>query len=188
MLNVQTLESILIGAFSGTELVLEGDHAKGDRTPKAIAEGVVSEIKASAVVIVPPHAGGTYQVTGLSESGMSAKVLQKLKAEGINTDNEHCKAGIIPTAIAKAVTGAVLASMKVSIPTDGSGSFNLSGLSGSDLQARIAAELSTVLTLNGPHAKGGLIALAAGPALASYLNSNAVISGSFTPGGTYKVQ
>lgn len=187
MLSEQALEAQLRSAFSGKGLVLDGPHAKGGTLPAAIADGVVKEIKASAIVVVPARAGGTYQVTGLSESGMSAKVLQKLKGLGIKTDAQFCKAGIVPVAIAKAVTGAILSAMKVSIPTDGSGEFHLAGLSGSDLESRIAGALSAELTLTGVHAKAGIIAAAAGPALASYLNSNAVVSGSFTPGGIYKV-
>lgn len=187
MLSVAALESLLMGAFGG-RLVLTGDHAKGGLIPKAIAIGVVNELKGSAKVVVPAHAGGTYPVTELSESGMSQKVLQSLQGGGIKTENPFCKAGIIPLAVAKGVTSAVLASMVVSIPVDGSGEFKLTGLSAGAIESGIKSKLSEVLTLGGMYAKGGVIAEAAAPVIASYLNANAVVSGSFAPGGTYSVQ
>lgn len=186
MLSVTALEGLLVDAFSAA-LVMAGEHAKGDAIPKAIAHGVVTEITSSAKVVVPARAGGTYPVTLLSESGMSGKILQKMQSNGIKTDGPHCKAWIIPQAIAKGVTDAVLASLVVAIPLDGSGVFQLSGVSAGAIEAGITSKLSEALKLSGQHAKGGLIATIAAPVIADYLNANAVVSGSFVPGGIYPV-
>lgn len=187
-LSVSAAESALLAGFSGAGFVLSGEHSKASWMPKAIAKGVVEELLATGKVTVPSRAGGTFSVTALSQSGMQAKILSALSGQGVNLANPFCKADSIANAVSKAVCAQVLASLKVSIPTDGNGTFNLTGLSAGSVKAAINAELGALVELSGTHAKGSLIAEGVATALCTYLNSNAVVQGSFVSGGIYPVK
>jgi hypothetical protein len=119
---------------------------------------------------------------------MQSKILSALSGQGVNLDNPFCKAPSIADAVSKAVTAQILSKLKVTIPTDGSGTFNLTGLTPGTLKAAINSELSGLIELSGAHAKGSLIAEGVADALCNYLNSAAVVQGSFVSGGVYPVK
>jgi hypothetical protein len=186
-LSVSAAESVLIGGMTSAGFVLGGEHSKAAWLPAAIAEGVINELLASGKVTVPSRAGGTYAVSALSQPGMESKIKAALSAKGVKMDNPHCKAAEISRAVSKAICSEIMAKLKVSIPTDGSGTFQLTGLNAGALQSAINAELSSGLTMTGQHAKGSWIGAAVAP-LCGYLNSAAVVMGSFTSGGVYPVK
>lgn len=187
-LSVSAAQGALLAGFTGAGFVLGGEHSMASWMPNAIAQGVVDELLASGKVTVSSRAGGTFSVTALSQSGMQAKILSALSSQGVNLANPFCEAASIADAVSKAVCAQVLASLKVSIPTDGSGTFNLTGLSAGSMKAAINSELGALIELSGTHAKGSLIAEGVATALCAYLNSNAVVQGNFVPGGLYPVK
>jgi hypothetical protein len=187
-LSVSAAQSALLAGFAGAGFVLSGAHSKASWMPNAIAQGVVNELLASGKVTVPSRAGGTYPVSALSQSGMQAQIISALSGQGVVISNPFCESDKIATAVSKAVCAQVLSKLKVSIPTDGSGTFSLTGLVAGDLKAAINTELSGGIELSGVHAKGSLIGEGVAAALCSYLNSAAVVQGSFTSGGVYPIK
>ncbi len=186
-LSVSTAERSLVAGMTSAGFVLNVEHSKAGWIPAAIADGVINELLDSGKVTVPSRAGGTYAVSSLSMSGMESKIRAALSGQGVNLDNPHCKAGEIARAVSKAVCSEVFAKLKVTIPTDGIGTFQLRGLNATALKEAINAELSAELTLTGPHAKAGWIGAAVAP-LCGHINMSAVVMGNFMPGGVYPIR
>lgn len=185
-INQGGLESLLRAKMGGKGFVFDGEHSRTGDLCYAISVGVVNELHASALVIVPPHAGGTYKVTGLSESGMSGKIVAALQSRSIKLTGEHAKADVIPKVIASAVTSEVLGKCQVAIPYDGSGEFQIIGLDTDALELSI----KNGLTASGFNLKFGdsaKMAEAVAAAVAIEINSKASVSGSFAGGGSFPV-
>jgi hypothetical protein len=184
-ISASSLEGLIRGNLSGAGFVLGGDHAKVGIAAKAVAVGVVGEVLATGKVIVPPHAGGTYSVTGLSGSGMSAKIRASLAGQGI-VFGAHAQAHVLHNAIANAVTAQVLAKCSVSIPYDGSGMFQIVGLSQGALESLLISELQGA-GFNTSAGDSDRFANAVAKAVTTEINNSAVVSGDFSGGGTFSV-
>lgn len=184
-MSASALESKIRANLSSRGFTLGGIHSRAPDLAKAVGVGVVGEINASAVVVVPTHAGGTYKVTALSESGMFSKIKAELTRQGFKY-GEHSKANVTPSVIAQSVTDEVLSKCTVSIPYDGSGTFQIVGLSASALESSIIAGLLAAgfTTSRGDSAK---MAYAVSQAVADEVNGSAVVSGGFAGGGVYPV-
>lgn len=167
---------------------LNGTYSRGWIVPQAVGNGVVDEINASAIVIVPTHAGGTYNVTALSQSGMQSKIYSNMSSYGIEFGNQYGLGAYLPDAVATAVTAEVLSKCTVSIPYDGSGEFQVVGLVAADLEAALKAQLiGHGIDFDNIYGRSTDMIHAIAEAVATEVNANAVVSGGFAPGGTYPV-
>jgi hypothetical protein len=184
-ISASSLEGLIRGHLSGSGFALSGDHAKAGIAAKAVAVGVVGEVLATAKVIVPPRAGGSYNVTGLSESGMNTKITTSLSGQGV-AFGTHGKANALHLAISSAVSSEILSKCSVAVPWDGSGSFQVVGLSQSTLEARIIGNLQGH-GFNTSVGDCGKLANAVSKAVTTEINGRAVITGSFVGGGTFPV-
>lgn len=183
------ITQLVASAMIGRGFNLEGKFSSGMRTAKAIGDGVAGELHDSGLVSVPAHAGGTYKVSQLSGSGMSSKIRASLAASGIRFDNEFAWSDRMHRALAKGITSTILQQSKVSIPTDASGTFKLVGLTRGVLESAIRQALSAEgFRLDGVYSRGGDLAYAAAVGVTNGVNGKAQVSGSFTPGGIYKIE
>lgn len=184
-MSASALESKVRANLASRGFTFSGIYSRAPDLARAVGVGVVGEINASAIVIVPTHAGGTYKVTALSESGMFSKIKGELTRSGFNYGT-HSRANITPSVIAKAVTDEVLAKCTVSIPYDGSGTFQIVGLSASALESAINSGLRAA-GFNIDRGDSMHMAHAVANAVADEVNGSAVVSGGFAGGGSFPV-
>lgn len=184
-LSASSLENKVRANLTSLGFTFGGSYSRAHDLAKAVGVGVVGEINATAVVIVPTHAGSTFKVTDLSESGMFTKIKNELTARGFSFGN-HSRGNVIPLVIAKAVTDEVLSKCTVSIPYDGSGTYQIIGLLAASLESAIIAGLRGQ-GFNIEYGDSGHMANAVANAVADEVNSSAVVSGSFAGGGTFPV-
>ena len=110
-ISSNTLNGLLRSNLQSNGITLTGKHAKAGKMALAVSKGVINEIHASAVVVVRAHAGGTYQVTGLSESAMSNKIKSELKGQGFVLTGSHARIHVLHEVVAKAVTTEIFIEM-----------------------------------------------------------------------------
>ncbi|GAB1077908.1 MULTISPECIES: hypothetical protein [Shewanella] len=183
------IQQLVAGAFLSRGFDLTSKFSDGMITAKAIGDGVAGELHDSGIVTVPAHAGGTYHVSELSEAGMSSKIRDSLAKSGIRFDNKFAWSDRMHRALAKGITTTILKQSIVSIPTDASGTFKLVGLTRGEVESALRAALSGEgFVLEGDYARAGDLAYAAAVGVTNGVNGKAQVSGSFTPGGNYKIE
>lgn len=167
--------------------ILSGTYARVDDAIDAVARGVVDEVHASAVVIVPSHAGGTYPVTGLSAQGMKGKIRTYMAANALKS-GKFSMPYEFADAVGDAVTSQIISSCTVAVPYDGSGTFQVIGLDSGALKSAICSNLTSKgFKLDGQFSKAQEFAQAIASSVAVNVNSLACITGSFVAGGTFPV-
>lgn len=184
-LSVDSLDGKLRAALIAGGVRLDGVHARSQHLARAVAVGTVGEINATAIVLVPTHAGGTYSVTGLSQSGMNQKIKGSLSGAGFTFGN-HSRANVINDALSEAITSHVLANCQVTIPYDGSGEFSVTGMN----EAALRGEIIQILSGHGFNVARGdssIMATAVAKAVTNEVNAAAVVRGSFAGGGAFPV-
>lgn len=184
-LSIGTMEWRINDRLKKRGLNLDGEHARVGVLSLAVATGVVNEVLSSAKVVVPTHAGGTYPVTGLSASGMSAKIKASLVSQGF-VYGGFSRANVINEAISSAVTSEILGKCTVTIPYDGSGKFSIVGMDMTALTLAIEAELSSH-GFNLGSADSGLMASSVSYGVTTTMNVDGVVNGGFAGGGVFPV-
>lgn len=186
-LNENRLDMAIRSGLTSKGFELNEQSGFGWWVAKACAKCVV-EINSSAIVIVPPHAGGTYKVTALSPSGMQSKILAEFVSLGMKVSGDFAFGKYLPIALSNAISDEVLANCQVSIPVDGSGEFHIINMNEQSLTGRLKSNLTSFgFVVDGKFQFVGRMAEAISKAVTAEMNANAIVAGSFVAGGPFPV-
>lgn len=182
----QAVASIVKTTLISSGFDLTNQFSRANDFIDPVCKSIVDIIHATAVVVVPAHAGGKYKVTKLSADMMQASVITELTAKSMTSGN-HSKPFEFGKAIARATTMEILAKSEVSIPTDAGGVFQIIGLDVNALDSMIKIQLGADFVLTGPHSKPSVMTIAFATGITNAFNSLACVSGSFVAGGVFPV-
>lgn len=161
-------------------------HNKSKEFIEAAAKGVVEVLQSDGLVIVNSHAGGSYSVTGVTQSAVESKI--KGYMPSFTFTGAHSKAGTQPKAVAKAVADVVTSKAKINVPTDSSGTFPILYVTAGDIKSGIESMyIAEGFELGNEYCRSSKVIDALSTALADAITNSAKVAVNGVAGGSFRI-
>lgn len=164
----------------------DNPHNKSAEFIQAAVNGVIDILTSKALVVVPPHAGGSYSIAGVVDYDIESAI--KGYMTSFVFTGTHSKAGTQPKAVGKAIATVISNDAKVDVPTDTSGSFPILNVTSSAIKSLIEAQyIADGFKLGNEHCQSLKVIDALSTALADAISNDAKVPANGVSGGPFKV-